>query len=615
VNLATTDAKERVRQAIDIVDLVSGYIDLRRQGRNFVGLCPWHEDTKPSFQVSPERQTFRCWVCDIGGDLFSFVMRREGLEFHEALEFLADKAGVQLESQRQTTNTGSNRKALFGAMKWAVEKYHRSLLDSPQAESAREYLAQRNISAESIARFRIGYAPNEFQWLSGRADPDGVTLASLLGAGLLAKNDKSQRPYDFYRGRVTFPISDLQHREVGIGGRILPEFAEGTGKYMNSRETPLFQKSKLLYALDLAQESARKQREIIVVEGYTDVVMCHQYGVENVVAVMGTAITSDHIKLLRRYVDRIVLVLDGDEAGQSKANQTLSLFLAEQVDLRVLTLPEGKDPCDVVQQLGGEGFAKMVATASDALEFALTVARGNADLKTDTHVASQVVERIIGMLALAPRLSTGSSSEKMLREQQMLGRLARETGVPESTLRQMLSEKRRGGNEMPSHFGRNSEDSAPQVQPLRLAELPSGERDLIEIFTQHPDLAPIALEQLGVDDFSPGLGRLLFAAFNDVFCEGLETDLPLVLAATENEQLKSVLVRIDDEAAQKEEHATLPVQTRLENILAGFRDRRESQGLQQRVGALRGQATDDDTESELLAELIAQAKRRQQIRE
>ncbi len=466
------DAKERVKQAIDIVDLVGSHIQLRRQGRNYVGLCPWHDDSRPSLQVNPERQSFKCWVCDIGGDVFSFVMKIDGVEFREALEMLAERAGITLEKPRRhlpfSGNTASelpgdsaeapavvpnqpSKRTLLQAAAWAEKQYHQCLLASPDAEPARKYLAERGISAESIERFRLGFCPLQRDWIlrgvEGEVEPERTRRrAKLLAAvGILSRPAEGGSLYDRFRGRLLFSIHDAQGRPVGVGGRLLPEIdISSRAKYVNSPETPLFTKSKLLYGLDLARETLRKTRTALVMEGYTDVIVAHQHGFQNAVAVLGTALGESHVRILKAHADRIVLVLDGDEAGTRRANEVLELFVAQQADLRILTLPDGLDPCDFLQQRGAEAFSQLLETgAVDALDHAFAVKTRGVDLERDVHAASQALEELVAIVARAPRLRHDTTSENRFREEKILQRLAARFRVDERDVRSRLTALRR----------------------------------------------------------------------------------------------------------------------------------------------------------------------------
>ena len=358
------DVREQIRQSTDIVELIGSYLQLRRQGRGFVALCPWHNDKRPSLQVNPQRQSWKCWVCDVGGDAFSFVMQREGVDFREALQILADRAGIELTRNRQPKappGSPQDKRTLYRAMQWAEEQFHSCLLHAGEAGPARDYLQKRSISAESMERFRLGFSPPGWSWLLDRARATEFSAQVLEAVGLCARSEKTGGYYDRFRDRVLFPIRDLQSRPIAFGGRILPGEGEGkAAKYINSPETRLFSKSDNLYGLDVARDIVAKQREVVVVEGYTDTVIAHQFGVTNAVAVLGTALGPRHIQILRRFADRIVLVLDGDEAGRRRTNEILELFLAAQVDVRILTLPQGLDPADFLLESGAEAFQELL---------------------------------------------------------------------------------------------------------------------------------------------------------------------------------------------------------------------------------------------------------------
>ena len=450
------DDKERVRQAIDIVDLVGSYLQLRREGRGYKAICPWHDDTRPSLQVNPERQSFKCWVCDIGGDIFSFVMKMENIDFPEALAMLADRAGITLTPRksfhegegRGTSGEGpevgsaDDKRTLYQAAAWAEQQFEQCLLNSPDAESARRYLDGRGVSDESIRRYHLGFSPDRWDWLIKQALRSGFSPAVLERVGLLIRRDGGGH-YDRFRGRVIFSIRDVQGRPVAIGGRVLPENAkENPAKYINSPETPLFSKSNMLYGLDLARDAITKSRTAVVMEGYTDCVIARQFGFENVLAVLGTALGERHIRLLRRFADRIVLVLDGDEAGQKRTGEVLSLFVAEQVDLRIVTLPDDLDPCDFLLERGADAFRELLDSPVDALEHAFRMATRGLDIATMPHQAQVALDGLLQTIAKAPRLREGTTSETRIRQWAMMARLARMFGIDEAVLRGRLTELR-----------------------------------------------------------------------------------------------------------------------------------------------------------------------------
>jgi len=488
------DVKERIRQSINIVDLVGEYVQLQPKGRVYVGLCPWHDDSKPSLQVDPERQTFRCWVCADGGDIFSFMMKIENVSFPEALQMLADRAGIELpklprkhhsrpfnsdfSSARGSRNgssdsengtdspndadsthtqngqnssnepdysTFSGKKALYQAAGWAETQYHEFFKSLPDSHPARVYLTERGISPENVDKFRIGFAPDEKYWLERRANRRSALLKDLTTTGYLAQSQGGKSLYERFRGRLLFPIHDAQGRSVGIGGRVIPGVptSNESAKYLNTPETPLFSKHRLLYGLDLARQSIRSKKRVLVMEGYTDTIIAHQYGFTEAVAVLGTALGLDHIRILNRLADQIFLILDGDEPGQKRAAQVLELFVAEKVDVRILTLPEEDDPAEFLADYGAEKFEELIQTqATDALTHAFQLYTKGLDY-TNIHQSERAMDKLLGLIA-SGTLKNGENDFGTLsfREEKMLQQLAFSFSISEDFLRRRLKEIR-----------------------------------------------------------------------------------------------------------------------------------------------------------------------------
>jgi len=609
------DVKEQIRQATDIVDLVGGYLQLRRQGRGYVAICPWHDDSRPSLQVNPERQSWKCWVCDIGGDVFSFVMQREGVGFREALEMLADRAGVTLgaaSGPRPQPGSPSDKRTLYQAAQWAEDQFHRCLLHAREAEPARRYLNDRGITQASIERFRLGFSPDSWQWLLDRARTTSFSPQVLEAASLCGRSDKSGRYYDFFRDRLLFSIRDVQNRPIAFGGRVLPGQADQkAGKYVNSRETRIFSKSDQLYGLDIARDAVAKSREIVVVEGYTDVVMAHQCGVDNVVAVLGTALGSGHIRLLRRFADRINLVLDADEAGQRRTNEILELFVAEQVDLRILTLPEGLDPCDFMLEHGPDAFRELLTGARDALDHKVHAATQGINLATETHRANQALETILSTIARAPRPQLGTSTEMRLREQQILSRMARQFNVAESVIRDRLNELRRR-----MHRGRQA--AAPSAQqpttaPPKVRELDVREVELLEVLVIHPELAADAVREIGTDRLRSEALRTIYELICGIHDKGGTPDFGNVLTALEDPRLKNIWVELDERAHAKAEEALEDARNRLQGLFDKFRHALQDEASQRELAALEEKRLSGPEELDALEKLIAQRRDRQGI--
>lgn len=568
-----SDAKEQVRQAVDIVELIGRHIQLRRQGRNYVGLCPWHDDTRPSLQVNPERQSFKCWVCDIGGDCFTFVEKIENVAFPEALAMLADQVGISLKPPsegQKPAESHHDKRFLFRAMAWAEAQYHDCLMKRAEGEPARKYLKQRGITAPSARHFHLGFSPG-WDWLLERAKGSEFSPAILEKIGILTqRSEGGGRMYDRFRGRVLFSIRDPQGRPVGLGGRVLPESGSTSpAKYVNSPETPLFSKSHLLYGLDVAKDAMRKSRTALVMEGYTDVIVAHQHGFQDAVAVLGTALGPRHIPVLKRFADRILLVLDGDEAGQKRSNEVLELFVAEKVDLRIVTLPDDLDPCDFLREHGADAFREILESrAVDALEHAFQVATQGIDLNHDVHAASEALERLVAMVAKGPRLRTDSTREDRFREEKILQRLAVSFRVPEQDVRDRLTALRRGSQRHAPAAARTGETSAP-VEPEN--DTAPWQRELLEILIQFPAYVSTAQSEILPDGLAYTPCRRIYAKCCELADHGIEPNFEQLMLAFEEPAVKSLLVELDETGRAKQMAAPLEL---LEGFFATYRRRK-----------------------------------------
>jgi DNA primase len=609
VNVTYGDAKEQVRQSTDIVELIGKHLELRRAGRGYVGRCPWHDDRRPSLQVNPDRQTWKCWVCDIGGDVFSFVMKREGCDFREALQMLADRAGVQVSSQPQkkvAPGSPDDKNTLYQCCDWAAKQFHDCFLRSDSATAARKYIEERAISAASVERFKIGFSPNDWTWILDRAKTTPYSPRVLEAVGLLGKSDRSGNYYDRFKGRVIFPIRDTQGRTIAFGGRILPGATdENAAKYVNSPETRLYTKSDTLYALDIVRDKITKSRHLTVVEGYTDVILCHQHGVDDVVACCGTALNERHIRLLKRFADTVFLVLDGDAAGQNRTNDILELFVAAQMDLRILTLPEELDPAEFMLKRGGEAFHHLLAGAIDALEHKVRTATRGIDLSHDTHRANLALEDILTTIARG--LPTGAIDATTLRAQQLIARLGRQFALAEGDVRSRFNEIRRTQKlRKPEVTSQISEAPTSDLRPPT-----SDETELLEILVLHPELAATALTDVADDDITSLPAREILQTYRYLEEGGHSLDFHSVLSEIEDPQLKHLLVKIDDLAHEKSSKAILDPPDRLRTVIRQFHQRHELRQIRQTEAALEQRTFSEEEEQHVLKDMIA-AKRRQQ---
>ncbi len=619
---ASFDDKERVRQAVDIVDLVGSYLQLRREGRGFKALCPWHDDSRPSLQVNPDRQSFKCWVCDIGGDIFSFLMKMESVEFPEALAMLADRAGITLTPYRQQpgVSTGApggaapagsadDKRTLYQAAAWAEQQFHHCLLNAPEAEPARKYLRERGISDDTIRRFHLGYSPDRWDWLINQAMKAKTFSPRVLERiGLLVRKDAGGH-YDRFKGRVLFSIRDTQSRPVAVGGRILPELAASSpAKYINSPETPLFSKSSLLYGLDSARDAVTKSETAVVMEGYTDCLIARQCGCDNAVAVLGTALGERHIRLLRRFAERIVLVLDGDEAGQKRTSEILALFVAEQVDLRIVTLPDDLDPCDFLLKDGIGPFNAMLEGAVDALEHAFGTATRGLNIAKNPHEAQLALDGLLQTIARAPRLREGTTSQNRIREWSMLARLARMFDVDEVALRGRVSELR--AKQKPGKPAAANQET-PKSSPASAEPLNSWDRELLEVLLIEPESVMAVAEVIRPEQLGSDVARRIFNGCCRVAQAGITPDFHRLLLEFEDAQIKNLLVELDEQGRAKLGGGDAAA--RLRELLDGFRRREEDRQSRTRTRALEERRLGADEELALLQKSIDQKRSRQGI--
>ena len=593
-SLPRDDIKERVRDAVDIVDVVGSYMTLRRAGKAMVGLCPWHDDSRPSLQVNPERQTYRCWVCDVGGDVFNFLMRMEKIEFREALEQLADRAGITLPRGRGLPV--DDKATLLSVLSWAADRFRECLRSAAEAGAARDYLRTRGLSPATIERFDLGFAPQAWDWLLRQAAAAGISRQDLVRTGLAVERDDRSGHYDRFRGRVMFPIRDPLGRCVAFGGRVLPGERPDTAKYINSPETPLFSKSSMLYGLDTAREPMSTSRRAVVVEGYTDCLAARQAGIDDVVAVLGTALGERHAKLLRRYADRIIVVLDGDDAGRRRANEILDVLLAEPVDVRIARLPAGVDPCDLLVERGREAFEEVIAAAGDPLDYRLdeSLARLPADAGDDAALAS--VESILKALSAVSPRSPLSPSQRQLREDQVLGRLSRRLGISRDALRARLLDLR-----TESGAAAVASDAPAGLVP----RLPAWDREVIEVLVGVPDSAGLIVREVGPGDLDSPAGRTVFEAARRMHAEGRPVALGGLLLELVDPALQSLLVAVDESSAAR---GPLDPQERMNHLEDALRRRSAQRQAHASARTLKTSQLAAGSEAELLERLVAQRR-------
>ena len=493
----------QVKEASDIVAVVGSYLTLHPAGGIYKAICPFHNDTRPSLQIDPKWQNFRCWACGKKGDVFTFVSEFEKISFREARELLARRAGINLEgSAAESVGRGK----LLDAIKWAEAAYQECLLESEPGERARLYVADRKLTGPTVRAFGLGYAPAAGDWLVRAATGARLDMSLLKEVGLVAERKEGSGFYDRFRDRLMFPIRDARGQTVGFGGRILPDspFADRGPKYYNSSETPLFQKKELLYGLDVARHAGATEGYLAVVEGYTDVMMAHQHGVTHVVATMGTALNEAHVRQLRRFVPKVVLVFDADAGGVTGVDRALEIFVGCDVELAIATLPEGLDPCDLLAAQGADAFRRVLAGAVDALDFKL-----NQLLETSGNTlegTKRVVDAILGVMALAPELPGQGGQVK---QELLVTRLAHRLGLRQETVWKRFGElrqaRKKDGPRAPGDRAGSLPADARRARPAKAAE-----KELLQILLAEPGLVGQAYVEVRPEEVEhPGLQQLL----------------------------------------------------------------------------------------------------------
>lgn len=556
---------DEIKQRVDIVDLVSGYVTLKRAGRTYMALCPFHTERTPSFHVDPARQSWHCFgACGTGGDIFSFVMKKDGVEFRDALHTLAERAGVSLESRRDPQE--DTRRARMYDLNEAASAYFHAMLQgadslsavaglsatagasgvvaaaTANAQVARDYLAERKLAAASVEMFQLGYAPNSWDALTAHLAGRGFSQQEIVTAGLAVDGDRGA--YDRFRHRLMFPIRDERGRIAGFGGRLLPGDALGAGdvqpKYVNTSQSPIFDKGSILYGLDLAKDAVRSEGQAVIVEGYMDAIAAHEHGYRNVVASMGTALTERQVALLKRHTSTIILALDADNAGAMATirsahdvveKSTVSTPVPNSrgnvehrrdtsVDLRVLAMPDGRDPDDVIRH-DAASWPTLVASAQRVVDYALDLAARQHDLTDPLERSSAVDDLRPFITRIADRVV----------QSHYMQRLARMVQVDEATLRLELRQPVRARAERAADAVSAASNRAvrdrkeefclallfryPQLRPDGEAFDPdlfahSENRALFETWTAHAEDAD-SFEQSLTSDLRPQYERIIAA--------------------------------------------------------------------------------------------------------
>jgi DNA primase len=593
------DVIDEVRLRADLVEVVSESVPLKRSGKEWKGKCPFHEDRTPSFYVVPDKGFYKCFGCGESGDIFSFVMKRSGMDFLDAVRHLGERFGVEI---REVTgrNPGEDpNRPLYEANAFARAFFRECLAEKRKGASARAYLRERGIDDETAERFGLGFAPDAWRDLKEAAVAHELPEEVLLEVGLLTTSPKSPEPYDRFRNRIIFPIETAPDRTVAFGGRVLGNAGEGVPKYLNSPESPVYHKGTVLYGLSWNRNGIRREGAALVVEGYMDVVTLAAAGVDSAVATLGTAMTEEHARLLRRYTEKVLLLFDSDDAGLRATFRAADVLLGRGMRPSVVTLPPGEDPDTVVRTEGAEGLARYLDAAVDVLDRKLQLLDERGFFETSDKVRTAVDK-------LLPTLR--ATSDPALRDI-YVSRVAERTGVRRETLEEEVERGRAearatpGGGSDPGWSGPGRPPPPEGRGGGRRPPLPpmGAERQVLLVLLRTREWVDRVLERIGPEEFHDPVHRAIFESL----AEDPDRELPAP------EMPPEVARRVEDLLGDPEE--LIHTGRVFEDSVADLRNR----SLRKRQKALEAElrsARSDEEKGRLLGELDRISRERRGVR-
>ncbi len=528
----------QVQQANDIVDVISEHVNLVKKGREMVGLCPFHDDHRPSMNVNAVKQIFKCFACGAGGDVFKFVQMRESLSFSSAVERLAERAGIKVrpktgDSRPKTGDSDVDPNRLAKVNEWAAKYFQANLNDEKKGKFARDYITQRQIPQDSVKKWRLGLAVNSQDDLLKAANAKNIPVKLLEQAGLIVRQAGGGFG-DKFVNRLMFPISDVTGRVIGFGGRTLDE---KSAKYINSPTTALFDKSNTLYGLEQARHKIVSTGTAVVAEGYTDVIMAHSKGCDNVVASLGTSFTPGQGRILRRYAKKVVLIFDSDTAGMEAANRALEICLAQHIDIALASVPEGKDPCDFLLAAGKEQFEQLIYEAVDVFQFKWDRLAERFDKDETLAGRKSAIEEFLQTVATSLWSGNLAAIERGL----IVNRLSKIIGLDSKEINAELRKR----------VARTARTASYNVENQKVRRVDLGEglfaiaqREILEVLLNKPKLFEIVKQKITAEDFDVPMLRQTASILFETLNNNSEPSLAEILAGAESPEAGSLIVEL-----------------------------------------------------------------------
>ncbi len=587
---------------MDIVDYIGDFVSLKKAGSRFRGLCPFHQEKTPSFTVYPDRQIFKCYGCGQGGDVFTFLQLREKVSFLEAREILARRAGIDIQiPSGRGDRSGPSRSKLYSANEWARDQFRKWLEDPTVGKEAREYLERRELNSETVEAFGLGFAPASWDGLLQAGGKVGWSPELLAGAGLVRRRSQGGGHRDTFFNRLMFPIVEATGRVIGFGGRTL---GDDRAKYLNTPETAIFDKGRNLYGLQQARKAIDEGGRVIVVEGYTDCMMAHQHGFTETVATLGTALTPEQVRLLRRYASSAFLVFDSDEAGTRAADRGLEIFLTQQMDVRLVQVPEGKDPCDFLLARGALAFEDLLNEAIGALEFKWRLVRnryGGAGTGRDRREA---IEEFLQLIATSAVYGAIDPIQRGL----VLNELGRLLAVRTEELHRHLAH---AGRRIAARKSSKSQEASGDADgPVPLTTFGAEQRalrEILEVLLNEPGYYEQACESFDAERFEDPVLRAVGKTVSEMAQEFGEFDVGEVIVRLEEPEYARVITDLHHAGQARQNYART-----IESACRRIQDLRlEAESLQAARRLLdRDNKLTEEDEEDLLKSVVDRASQR-----